>query len=236
MDRGRLGGVGPPQWTLRSSPETIRAGQLSAMACAEVTVAVAIYWVIAVYWNAHFHLWASIVLAPFLLLRSPQSIALGVSTFKAYFPRGDAELRRPWIAKLGGFVIGAVLAYLCTRYWLVGHQGWSLYWRALVATWLIINAACIFGMAVRSTKLVKAMHMSVLLGTASTFFSLGLIWDFGIGLAIAMVANCLVLQLAFSGPWYFGVGVVCVGLVVGFWLREDWSDDTLPRARLEILS
>jgi hypothetical protein len=67
-----------------STEESVRRGIPSALAFLEVLIAVATYWTVAIYFKTSTHLWLSICIAPLLLLRSEQSIALGVKWFSAY--------------------------------------------------------------------------------------------------------------------------------------------------------
>jgi hypothetical protein len=50
-------------------------------AALETVVAVGAYWAIAIYFETTTHLWVSICVAPLLLLRSDQSIAVGARWF-----------------------------------------------------------------------------------------------------------------------------------------------------------
>lgn len=65
----------------RSTPESIEQQIPSVLAWVEIAIAVAAYWLIAWYWDTHWHLLSSVFVAPLLLLRSPQSIACGIKLF-----------------------------------------------------------------------------------------------------------------------------------------------------------
>jgi hypothetical protein len=139
-----------------SIDESVKDGIPSALAALEVVVAVAAYWAIAIYFETTTHLWVSICVAPLLLLRSEQSIALGAQWFTSYLgeeyhfvsPRhkGVVKLaRHEWLSILmtsaNLFVVSAVITYLLALELLVGHEGWSLYWRSVVAGLAVSVAA-----------------------------------------------------------------------------------------------
>src|SRR5262249_8275839 len=57
--------------------KSVAEGIPSTLAAPEVVVAVAAYWAIAIYFETTTRLWVSICVAPLLLLRCEQSVALG---------------------------------------------------------------------------------------------------------------------------------------------------------------
>ncbi len=87
MDNGLQPTLGPDRptrtrgWVWHSSLASRAASQISVLACAETVGAVALYWWIAFRYDTHWHLVSSVFIAPFLLLRSPDSIAAGVRWF-----------------------------------------------------------------------------------------------------------------------------------------------------------
>ena len=90
-------GAKRPRWIVPwSTEETVRARIWSALAIFEVVLAVAAYWAFAAYFGTFVPILVSALFAPLLLLRSDQSVALGVKWFRAYTSRAgeftDAEL------------------------------------------------------------------------------------------------------------------------------------------------
>src|SRR6185436_9213931 len=69
-------------WVWRASIASRAAGKVSVLACAETLFAVVLYWWIAIRWGTHVHLLTSVFIAPLLLLRSPESIEMGVRWFQ----------------------------------------------------------------------------------------------------------------------------------------------------------
>src|SRR5258708_6462435 len=79
----------PPKWLWWSTPESIELQITSISAIVETLIAVPFYW-----WaTVHFHSYALLILsacvAPLVLMRSDQSIALGVKWFTQYAERVD---------------------------------------------------------------------------------------------------------------------------------------------------
>jgi hypothetical protein len=68
-----------------STLDSIKNGEASWLAILETILAVAAYWGIAWYFDTHTHLLISVLVAPLLLLRSPESTELGVKWFLSYW-------------------------------------------------------------------------------------------------------------------------------------------------------
>lgn len=70
----------PPQrkWVLRCTPESIAAGKISVLALVEVLAAAGLYWWLVPHFEWPWLVLVAPVAAPLLLLRSPESISLGV--------------------------------------------------------------------------------------------------------------------------------------------------------------
>jgi len=71
-------------WVWRSYPGTTDAGIFSVLAAIEVVAAIAAYWGYAIWAHTQVHLLISILVAPLLLLRSEQSVELGIRWFKRF--------------------------------------------------------------------------------------------------------------------------------------------------------
>jgi hypothetical protein len=78
-----------------SSRESIEAGKTSLLAVAEVIFSVAAYWWIAWYFDTYAHLLISFLVAPLVLLRSDESVALGVEMFNRYSNAEDTAAAHP---------------------------------------------------------------------------------------------------------------------------------------------
>ncbi len=124
-----------------SSRDSIAAEKISLLAVAEVIFSVAAYWWIAWYFDTYAHLLISILVAPLILLRSDESVALGVEMFGRYMSGEDFP---PRSAKgVSAVIVSAVAAggasWLAVDWFLVGHEGWSLFWRAMLIGLFALN-------------------------------------------------------------------------------------------------
>ncbi|MBR0950330.1 hypothetical protein [Bradyrhizobium canariense] len=78
---------------LYSTRRSVRSLKPSLLACIELSFAVGLYWWIAIHFDTQKHLWVSICIAPLLLLRSQESVALGVRLFRRYTELYNPHLR-----------------------------------------------------------------------------------------------------------------------------------------------
>ncbi|MFK7874179.1 MAG: hypothetical protein AB8B71_00145, partial [Paracoccaceae bacterium] len=93
-------------WVWWADTDSVRAGKLSVLACAETVVMVVLYWVIAVVWDTHLHLLAGVLVMPLMLFRSDESVALGVRWGKkiedTYISRLDTKRAvENWVGCVG---------------------------------------------------------------------------------------------------------------------------------------
>ena len=140
--------------------------KISFVACMEVVLSVAAYWTIALYFETYAHLLVSICLAPLVLLRSDDSVELGLRWYKRYRDvSGDNLPMRPpkvlaAIAISFAFAFG--FAWFGLSWATVGQKGLSLFlWSSLIG-WLAINigiAVAVMGVGVGAV--VRAMAMVV---------------------------------------------------------------------------
>ena len=112
-----------------STVTSVEAGTVSALAAAEVIIAILLYWVFAIQFQTQTHLWVSIVVAPLLLLRSDASIVLGVKWFEQYIddtfafgllPKKKSRSGRFWVALILALTATTLSAYFLARLWLQG--------------------------------------------------------------------------------------------------------------------
>ena len=116
-------------FVLWSSPASIEAGKISLLAIAEVIFSVAAYWWIAWYCDTYAHLLISIIVAPLVLLRSDESVELGVKMFSRYWIAEDVSLRSAKgvsLVILSAFAAG-IASWLAADWLLAGHEGWPLF-------------------------------------------------------------------------------------------------------------
>jgi hypothetical protein len=76
-----------------STPTSVAAGYFSLMACLEVVVTVVVYWIIVVaIQTPSFYFVVGLLAVPFLLLRSDESVALGVRWAERYVDVGITDI------------------------------------------------------------------------------------------------------------------------------------------------
>ncbi|HYD70772.1 hypothetical protein [Azospirillum sp.] len=136
-----------------STPESVNKGEASALAMAETVLAVAAYWGIAWAFDTHVHLLVSILVAPLLLLRSPESTKLGVELFEAYWSDETKITRygtpkRFWLMVLLSGGSAAAVAFGLSTLWLPEISGPPLFWRALVTGLVTVYGAIAVGITI----------------------------------------------------------------------------------------
>ncbi len=167
-----------------SSRESVEAGKVSLLAVAEVIFSVAAYWWIAWYFETYAHLLISILVAPLVLLRSDESVALGVEMFKRYLAIGNIPLRSAKGVSL--VILFAVVAggagWLAADWFLVGHEGWPLFWRSMLIGLFALNvglASAVAGVGRSAADVARA----------GTGVGLALVPGIGVGVLTRAVAT-----------------------------------------------
>jgi hypothetical protein len=117
-----------PTWIFWSTRETINNDVPSLTAIIETFLAVPLYWWIAVEFETYFPLLVGVAVAPIVLLRSDESVALGVSWFVRWerywvqdidFDRIEISKQRlAWRVGLTLATVGSVLSCLLVWYYL----------------------------------------------------------------------------------------------------------------------
>jgi hypothetical protein len=143
-----------PEWVFWSSRESIDREVPSVTAIIESVIAVPLYWWVAIHFETYLLLLASVAIAPFVLLRSDQSVKVGVRWFMEWEKQwGFGELEPEARLVIGVIaVVGAFAAifssYLLARYFLIGIEtstagaaafGWTAMGAVAAATWVIIQ-------------------------------------------------------------------------------------------------
>lgn len=85
-------GLDDPGIVWSSTKDSARQGKISLLACLETLLAAAFYWTAAIFFETTIPLLVSICIAPLLLLRSEQSVALGLKWFQEYVDSGMMSL------------------------------------------------------------------------------------------------------------------------------------------------
>ncbi len=104
------------------------------LAIFETMVAVGVYWWLALQFEWPWMAFVSMVAAPILLMRSEESIALGVKLLRRYWKSDAKEMshRDKIIIFLVTATVTGIASYFLVAYWLTDYISWSLFWRAAV--------------------------------------------------------------------------------------------------------
>ncbi len=124
--------IPPRRWVWHCTEDSIAAGQISLLALAETLAAVALYWWLSFHFEWHWFSLVSLIAAPMLLLRSEESVELGVEMLRRWTGRKGSDWSR-WekaVMVLSTALVGGWIAYCLAQAWLPGQVGWALYWRA----------------------------------------------------------------------------------------------------------
>ncbi len=106
-------------WT--SSEASIAAGKVSVLALAEAAASVAVYWWIAAAFDTYLHILISVIVAPFVLLRSDPAVDRAIEWYGGYWDAvfGDARPPRHGVAVAAASGLCGALAVV----WLWPPQG-----------------------------------------------------------------------------------------------------------------
>jgi hypothetical protein len=207
-----------------STDKSVSDGVPSVLACLEVVVAVGAYWAIAIYFEITTHLWVSICVAPLLLLRSEQSIALEAQWFDSYVKR-SREIDRLdmrtllrsvefWSSIAAGLIALASVSYVLAREWLAGHESWSLYWRSAVVGCVALAIVIAIATAAAGAALKTAIAARAALKTVVGLPNRGMLAK-GVAAALVLVEILSVLL----GLWLRTVAIrfAATALFPAFW-------------------
>ena len=124
MDTGSPPPPTPPRaWVWHCSDASIAAGQISVLAVAETFAAVGLYWWLALHFDWPWLSLIGIIAAPMLLLRSPESVEMGVKMLRrsAEHMRRDPERWEVVLFNLIVALVSALVTYFVAVAWLPSH-------------------------------------------------------------------------------------------------------------------
>lgn len=224
---------------LISSPESVEKGEASVLAIAETLLATAVFWGAAWAFDSYRYLLVSLLVAPLLLLRSPQSVAEGAARFKAFLDDNTpitqsgsgGRIRLMFLLSTAAAVATAVALSQCL---LPGHADDALFWRAFpigIAAVMVAGAVAVAvaGEGMNETAVllrVAALAMVAGVGVVAAGGAGGaairgvsagvaaLVGSFLVGMLIAAVTLILVPGVAAVPAITFGAGKWLRSLVV----------------------
>ena len=202
----------PRRWVWRSTEASIAEKQISVSALIEIPMAICLYSALAYYSPWPWFSLLACLAAPLLLLRSDQSVRMGVEMLRHYHNLNQQTISKKhlWIVVVASILFSGLFDYwvLSTpaNQWLVEHTGWALGWRsALVGAVEVVVVAV--GAAVGAGAVVGAI--------------VGAIVGVGMGAGVVAGAGAVlsvgpgVVAGAGAGAVVVAVVVVGVGVVVG---------------------
>ncbi len=136
-------------WVWHSTDESIAAGQISVLSVVETFCALGLYGWLAFHFEHQWWLLISAVAAPIILLRSPESKALGVKWLSRYWADKD---QRAILSKKIELLIVILASYSTT--WVASR------WFHNSDEWSILIQAMILGMIASSTTFLCTRQFS----------------------------------------------------------------------------
>lgn len=174
-------------WVWGCSDESIALGQISVLAVAEVVMAVALYWWLATHFDWPWMAFIGLIAAPILLLRSPESVELGVAMLRRYWNRKEqdiSERERVVIILISALATGLAV-YCLANLWLPGYAGWAMHWRAAVLGLFAVTAvntiAFMFFMKLSGERLIPFSFAVVVASAGSIAGAIAVAIPFSVG-------------------------------------------------------
>ncbi|QQZ30209.1 hypothetical protein HMY34_16370 [Thiothrix subterranea] len=195
-------------WVRHSTDESIAAGQISVLSVLETFFALGLYGWLAFHFEHQWWLLISAVAAPIILLRSPESKALGVKWFRSYWEKRDKKwsdlstTKKMFIIAVP-ITIGLLTWWLAVL-WLPGHEYSELFWRAFA---LGVGAST-------GAVAVDIVFMDINTGKFT-----------GAGAGVLMLVLVGAMAFAFASADFFAAWVMAFVIAVfavefGIWLRS----------------
>lgn len=210
--------IKPKSWVWRSTKASRAAGVVSVLAVAETLACVAAYWALIWVWGVTWHHWIILIAAPMVLLRSPQSIALGVKWFEGYWKEQRLP-KKPTAKTLLTFAVSTWLTAISGALLVSDHTITQIKWVIWIGTSLpdflrVFFPFFTFFLMAITTVLGRAeyfvgAYFGVIFGS-----SIGAMYVFGVGSgAIASISVLL------SCQFLMFFGHVCGILLRAFFTR-----------------
>ena len=105
---------------------------ISILAIVETIFFVVLTWFVAYHYNTYTHIYTAIAIAPFLLLKTPESVDKGIELFLYEYKFKDNKYKDKvfWLILILSALISGVLGYLYATY-IPFYHNWELGWISL---------------------------------------------------------------------------------------------------------
>jgi len=207
-------------YVMHSTEESRERRIASVLAIVETVFLVFLTWFIAVHFNTYTHIYVAIAIAPFLLLKTPQSTQKAIELFQYKHKFKENIFKYPifWLFVFTILIVDFIVSYYLAANWLIHYSSWGLFFRSIVVGLFIANmtlgllVVTLEGVGKSADGLVEGMIVGCLSGTVAG----GTVVGGGIaggGIAVGIVAGGFI--GGFGGKRLKGGGeiIVAEGLV-----------------------
>jgi hypothetical protein len=198
------------KWVWWSTEESVEQSAISALACFEVAAGIYLYWWAIPYWfDTSIHLLISVLVAPFLLLRSPRSVAVALEAFER-FVRNKEEFSirslRGTTVVLASAVTSGIASWYIAEFWLQDYERWDLVWSSALVAWIGVQTGIATAAAIANVSGVSLTSIvaTIITSTLSMFIA-GNTFAAASWIVLGVVAAALA-----SGVYVFGATCIAV--------------------------
>lgn len=126
-------------WVWHCTEDSISKRQISILAIFEILLSIYAYWVIVFNFQWPIYLCTCIFAAPALLLRSPQSISLGVRYLKNYWHTEPLKTNSKILMLICCCIFTGIFSYSLTSTWLIKKNGWDLFLSSILSGYVAVS-------------------------------------------------------------------------------------------------
>ncbi|WP_166417605.1 hypothetical protein [Cochlodiniinecator piscidefendens] len=218
-------------WVWRSTPDSLKKGQVSVLACVETALATIVGLYLAFAWNFTYFLFTSLILTFLVNLRSPQSVALGLKWFEAYISSSQQPFN---LAEVPNFLISFCTGSLIYYYYFISVPDAEF--------WIVFYALLLFSLPVLAAQMVTAVSPGVVPAISSTLGALAVFlctFDY----TVSFQALFTSIPVLFVTVIPLGIALIALGIRffatlryahIGVWrFSQNWRNFAL---RLDIIA
>lgn len=194
----------PGFWSLVTSDESVKRGQINFWAIAETLLAIVAFWYVALHWETFFLLYSSLFIAPLLLLRSETSTKHGAKLLENGFfppklperPLGLKTERKPlvyswaWIGLAVALGVLFAIGYPAAKSIFSGQLGWAGIWRGAAFVYVLTIVAAALAVA-----LAEAVALTAALVVSGMGAALIVLFEGGTGAPVGALLAALAAAL-----------------------------------------
>jgi len=208
----------PPsrRWVWHCTDASIAAGHISVLAVLETLAAVGLYWWLSFRFEWPWFSMVGLLAAPMLLLRSEESIALGVEMLRRWHNRSEGDVNRKEKVVVMLIVISIVF-FLIINHWLPGNgYGFRSFWLSLADAIMSASGEILTNISIKSRAVIFLINIVILDSLLIIIYILGVtaiaIMVLGVGAAAGVDGNTMgawkekkIIALFFGPTIAFGI-------------------------------